>query len=200
MTIPPYDPQTPLQEDPISKGQPSFLTNFSTLFADFSVNHIALNDPTNPGNHSVIQLIEQSAKRTTQGQEIAIYSKKVENQTDQLFMRYPLNGKEFQLSQYQIYPLIATATQIGFFTYLPGGIIVYFGRVNPTSNEFPINLDPAVCNNIMGINLCPIGPINPNSYQSNVSLVKVGSVYTSVTLTSNPAIPLNQYYIVFGNI
>ncbi len=208
MTIPPYNPQTPQSDNTIADGQKAFLTNFSTIFTAFGTNHIALNDLTNPGNHNVIELIEQSRGRATQDQEIVIYSKKVANQTDQLFMRYPLNGKEFQLSQYQIYPLQATTTQIGFFTFLPGGIIVYFGRVNPTKNDFPIELNPVLCSNIMGINLCVIGPIPPpslisdKSYQSNVKLTAINGKFSQVVLINSKLIetPPNQYYLIFGNI
>lgn len=205
---PPYNPQIPLADDTIADGQAAFLTNFSTIFSAFGINHVDLDDVTNPGNHNVVQLIEQPKGRATQSQEIVVYSKKVPNQTDQIFMRYPLDGKEFQLTQYQIYSLETTATQVSYFTTLPGGIIVYFGRVNPTYDGFPINLNPAICRNIMGINLCVIGPQPPPSlisdklYQSNVKLVAINGVFTQVVLDNSVffEIPPNQYYLIFGNI
>ncbi len=214
MTTPGYNPQVPLPSTTIPVGQDLFLNNFGKLYDAFSVNHIPLDDPTNPGNHNVIQLLEQTDKQSTRFQEIAIYSKKVADQTDQLFMRYQGNGKEFQLTQYQIYeipditsgtPPNAITLQKSFFTFLPGGIIVYFGRVNPTGDNFPINLDPAICGNIISINLSPIGTSTfANSlYQSNVNLVLDSKgKYNQVLLLSSFEVqtPPNQYYAIWGNI
>jgi len=197
---PEFNPQVPLPDTNIPNGQKLLLDNFKTIYDAFLTNHISLDDPTNPGNHNVIQLLEQTQKQATESQEIAIYSKKVDGQTDQLFMRYQGNGKEFQLTQYQIYQIEATPTQISYFTFLPGGIIVYFGRVNPTGNNFPINLNPAICGNILGVNLCPIGGVSTGFVQSNVSLTTTneGKFNTiQLTSTTNNA---NQYYLAFGNI
>jgi len=211
---PEYNPQIPVRDTNIAEAQTLFQGNFKTLFDTFSINHIPLNDPTNPGNHNVIQLIELAKSETTQSQEIAIYSKKVVGQTDQLFMRYRGNGKEFQLTEYQIYeippitigqaPNIVTL-QTSYFTFLPGGIIVYFGRVNPTGEGFPINLQPAICSNITGVNLCPIGVTTAKNslYQSNFVLVPndKGTISQILLLSSfEIKTPPNQYYLVFGNI
>lgn len=206
MTIPPYNPSVPESDDTIADGQQAFLTNFSTLFSAFGTNHIALNDPTNPGNHNVIQLIEQTVGRSTESQEISIYSKDVSGQTDQLFMRYPLNGKEFQLNQYQIYDVDHIPNQqAAYFTMLPGGIIVYFGYVVPTKDSFPIELNPVVCSNIMGVNLCPIGTstVQKPLYQSNVAgLTLNNGKYSQVILNNSTTFstPPPQYYIIYGNI
>ncbi len=206
MTTPPYNPQIPVSDDTIADGQAAFLTNFSTIFSAFGINHVALNDATNPGNHSVIQLIEQDLPRSTQSQEVVVYSKKVADQTTQLFMRYPLNGKEFQLNQYQIYAVNHIPNQqAAFFTILPGGIIVYFGFVIPTKDSFPIQLEPAICKNLMGINLCPIGTstiANP-LYQSNVAGFTLANGKCTQLIINNSttfSIPPPQYYLIFGNI
>ncbi len=118
MTTPEYDPRIPLPDETIADSQPEFLQNFGQLFNAFNLNHVSLTDPTNPGNHNVIQLTELNQGRETFLNEVSIYSKKVDNQTDQLFMRYPHNGKEFQLTQYQIYsiPLITSGTSPNIIT------------------------------------------------------------------------------------
>ena len=206
MTIPPYDPKVPLVDDTIADGQPSFLQNFSQLFTAFNLNHVSLTDPTNPGNHNVIQLVEQAQGDSTFSQEISIYSKKVVDQTDQLFMRYPNNGKEIQLTQYQIYPLPENFLgdvlyQIPYFTFLPGGIIVYFGKIIPTATTFYISLSPTICTNIMGINLCPIGTstlANP-LYQSNVALQSNdGKFFNAVQIKNSTTITIPPLPILFS--
>lgn len=207
MTLPTYNPNVPQIEDTIDDGQPAFLTNFETIFSAFNANHVDLNDPTNPGNHSIIQLIQQMVSRATESQEIAIYSKKVADQTEQVFMRYPLNGKEFQLSQFQLFG-IPKLDNVPFsnFSFLPGGIVVYFGFVQPNIDGFTIPLIPAICTNIMGVNLCPVGvsTVDNPLYQSNVAglITTPEGKYSGLIInnSSTIAIPPQQYYLIFGNI
>ncbi len=202
----PYNPQVPQTGDFIADSQPSFLNNFIDLFAAFNTNHISLTDPANPGNHNVIQLVEQAAGDSTFSQEVAIYSKKVVGQTDQLFLRYPNNGKEIQLTQFQIFELNQTANQNSYFSFLPGGIVVYFGLVVPNSNEFTINLIPPICTNIMGVNLCPVGDAATQNFlfQSNVkTFTTLNGKVSGMIITNSTSLfipPPTQYYIIFGNI
>lgn len=204
-TIPPYNPNIPLRNQNIAESQGNFLYNFMDLFDAFGKDHVALNAALNAGNHNVVELVEQLVGLSTQSQEVAFYSKKVEGQTDQLFMRYPLNGTEIPLSQYQVYPLPQVflnnvLIQTPYFTFLPGGILVYFGLVIPTSNNFPIDLSPHLARNIIGIQLCPVGAAAGSNYQSNMTLTLSNGIYTSIILNSSPALPLTQYYMVFGNL
>lgn len=211
---PGYDPLIPLSTDTIADSQSNFLDNFSTLFTAFSQNHVSLNSLANAGNHNAIELVETPVGRSpaTLVDEIAIYVKKAAGSTDQIWMRYPLNGKEFQLTEYQIYALKPVSFngveyQYPYFSFLPGGIIVYFGKVLCTkfgsASPVYIALEPAVCKNMMGINLCPIGGVNANLPQSNVTLTasKPDLVYTSIALNTLPGTNLpDQYYLAFGNI
>ncbi len=199
MTIPPvFDPIVPQPESAVSETQKPLLVNFSDIYTAFLRNHITLDDPTNPGNHTNIQLKNQQERNiSTQGQEIAIYSKKVDGQTDQVFMRYGANGKEFQITNYQIYPLQQTSTQKPFISFLPGAIMVYFGTVflgNKKSGS--IQLMPG-CRNIIAVNL---GGILLANRQPNVSLnAPINGIYTTVNLNSVDNIP-DQFYLILGNI
>lgn len=201
-----YNPNIPLRNDTIAISQSNFLNNFRDLYDVFAVNHTVLDNPLVPGDHEVVELVEQDQPINTESDEIAIYSKKVDGQTDQLFMRYPTNGKEFQLTNYQIYGINSTANQKSFFSFLPGGIIVYFGMVTPNSDGFKVNLDPAICSVIMGVNLCPIGTSSSSNlmYPSWVNLVAGpnGKILQIVLNNSSVlgATPPPQYYLIFGNI
>lgn len=194
---PPYNTQIPVQSTTIAQAQGLFQNNFERLFEAFNTDHVPLDDATNPGNHSVIRLVELNEKESTQSLEIAIYTKKVEGQTDQLFMRYQGNGKEFQITEYQIYTIQQTDNQKSYFSFLPGGIIVYFGRVvGFGQNEVNININPPA-SNIVGINLAGIQTV---SQQPNVSLVGNPQVkFSSVKLKSIDPIP-DQFYLFFGNL
>lgn len=200
---PPFDNQIPIITTTIGQAQKLFQNNFSTLFNIFSENHTSLIDPTNPGNHEVIQLTELSSPETTDSQEIAIYSKNVEGQTDQLFMRYKNNGKEFQLTEYQIYSIVPTDKQEAYFTFLPGKIIVYFGRLfSRNTNSFPLDINPPISKNISGFNLCPIGDIvGANVQQPNVILqFPVNGFFTQIVLSTAPTAMVDNFYLFFGNL
>ncbi len=201
----PYQPNIPLRSDTIDFTQSDLLNNFKNLYDAFGRNHTALDDPTVAGNHEVIELIPKKDPQTTESNEIAIYSKTVDGQTEQLFMRYPSNGKEFQLTNYQIYGLNQTDFQTSYFSFLPGGIIVYFGKVTPNADGFRLNLNPAICNVITGVNLCPIGTSSANNklYQSWVNLVPNPEGKIIQIILNNSSIlgstPPPQYYLIFGN-
>lgn len=195
---PPYNTQIPTEETTIADAQTLFQNNFTRLFEAFATDHVSLNQVSNPGNHNVIQLVELPTSEATQSQEIAIYSKKVEGQTDQLFMRYQANGKEFQITEYQIYSIVPTNKQEAYFTFLPGKIIIYFGRVfSAGTTTFNIDINPPVTQNISGVNIGGIGSIAP---QPNVQLqFPVNGFYNQMTLKSASSM-VDNFYLFFGNL
>lgn len=167
MTIPNnvYNPDVPQQKNIFSSSQLDFLTNFSTLYNAFSVDHVALDASSNAGNHNVIHLLEQSPDNQFQTDvgEISIYCKPVPDQGDQLFIRYQGNQDEFRLSAYQLYSLNVIdqngILQTPYFTYLPGRVLVYFGTIQCTLSQagIPLTLRPPIATNIITMNFCLLG-------------------------------------------
>lgn len=162
--LPPvYNPKIP--ENPgssIGKDQINFLNNFSTLYDAFLVNHVALDASSGAGNHTIIELLEQENQFQTDQGEISFYSKLANGQSDQIFLRYQGNQTEFQYTNYQIYALEPTPAQIGFFTFLPGRILIYFGTIVVSfgmTRIFNMKLFPAIAKNIVSFNFCPRGAI-----------------------------------------
>lgn len=161
-----YDPNTPTVKLSFADWQIQFIQNFTQLANAFSQNHIPLNDDNvaNRGNHTYIQMPEQTSDPQTGSVEFAIYCKNVEDQTDQLFFQYPGNTPVVQFTNYQIYSVIPTAgsntktAQTSYFSFLPGGLLVYFGTMGPFNvGKNTLFLYPPVAKNIAGINLCTKG-------------------------------------------
>lgn len=163
-----YNPNYPEIESTWADWQIQFIQNFTQLGLAFSQNHVPLDDPTvaNRGNHTYIQMPEQIADAQTGAQEFSIYSKLVEGQTDQVFFTFPGNTPVVQFTNYQIYTVQPRfdPPQVTFFTFLPGGLIVYFGifgPFNPGNKNGVFNnllkLNPAISKNIVSVNLCHIG-------------------------------------------
>lgn len=207
MTTPVYNSQIPQPENSIDQGQTDFLNNFSTLFNAFSSDHVPLDSGSNPGNHTFARLTEVETGQATGASEIALYSKNVERQTDQLFFRGIGNSQEIQYSNYQNYSLQPikqgnNIVQNQWFSFIPGGIIIYFGFITPTSNTFKILLDPPIARNILSVNLGRLNQ-NTNIDQSNVAAVpNPDGTYSTIQLTTRSTsrnIP-PQGYIIYGAI
>jgi hypothetical protein len=208
MSGPNYLPKVPTVLQSFADWQPLFLDNFAALSNAFGVNHVPLEATSNAGNHTIIQLLQQKSSQQTNVAEIAVYAKDVVGQTDQIFFKYQQNGQEFQFSNYQIYPITSTVTQISYFTFLPGGYIVYFGQVNPRAPNIiqpndKLFLQPAICTNIISVNLTPVN-VSTISFATSVTLEQVGDYFTGIYLKYNLSQPnfkrFSMYYMVVGQI
>lgn len=197
-----YNPNVPRITDSFAEWQPEFLMNFKQLFRAFFQNHVSLSSTSNAGNHTYIQLFEQTSPQQTNVGEFAIYTKEDDTTTDQIFMRYQGNGTEFQFSCYQIYPLTPTDSQTPFFAFLPGKVICYFGLFNQTVSvpiQNQILLNPPIARNIISVNLTGVNNTNP---ASSVTLVTNNKITTALTLSTAVAsvAPATQYYVILANI
>jgi hypothetical protein len=204
MTSPTYDPNIPLRTTPFADWQIYFQKNFQRLFTDFEKNHVSLTGGATAGNHTIIQMIEQSGNPQTGATEISVYTKDVPEQTDQVFMKYG-NGTEFQFTNYQIYEIPKTDTQTTYFTFLPGKLIIYFGQhITPKFNSGKpllrsIILNPPIARNIISVNITPefSGFSEPVIEEtSNNIIIKLNLS----TLFSNPFGPFTLNYLVMANI
>jgi hypothetical protein len=192
-------PENP--SDALAVSQLDLVNNFMAIYNGFLVNHVALDAASNAGNHTYIQLIELDDDPQTGPSNVSLYVKKVDGQTDQLFLRLSGNGSVIQISNYQIYSITPTPTQNSYFTFLPGKIIAYFGNFTSLPNN-TLNLIPPVATNIMTVSFCPTG--TTAGYKPVVSLVAPATkddFYTSIKVTANPlgAPVVASYYLVLAN-
>lgn len=156
-----YDPNTPTRQLSFADWQVQFIQNFTQLGEAFLKNHVSLTDPTvaNRGNHTYVEMAESTTDGQTSANEFSIFVKDVENQTDQVFFTYPGNTPVVQFTNYQIYSVTSTAQQTTFFTFLPGKLLVYFGKFGPFNDKGNniLKLNPPVAKNIVSMNFCHQG-------------------------------------------
>lgn len=161
MTIPTeeYNPGVPKPKDIFSTSQIPFLANFSQLYDIFSRNHVTLDAVSGAGNHTILEMLEQDKNNNPQTDvgEISAYSKDIDGQTDQIFLRFQGNQDEFQYTNYQIYPLKTSDGSVGFFTFLPNNILVLFGDINISSKPTKLTFLPPIVKNVIGMNFCKKG-------------------------------------------
>lgn len=195
-----YEPNVPLAKDIFNVTQPQIQQNFKEFYDAFAENHIELDAASGAGNHTNIQLIEQSQGLQTGTSEISIYSRDVPNQTVQMFMRYQGNQKEFRYTNYQIYQIDSifngsTLVQSTYITFLPGNMIVYFGYVNAPS----VQLNPYIAKHVLTANFCRVGSF---AAPPDVSLKQIpGKIFSQVNLLFPGVQPtqIPYYYIVVAN-
>lgn len=204
MTTPVYNAKVPQPENSIDQGQTDFLNNFSTLFTAFSQDHVPLDSVSNAGNHAFTKLIEGITGAATGANEIALYSKDVVEQTDQLYYRPLGNGTEIQFSNYQVYPLKRIKNgnadvQVPYFTFLPGNVIMYFGEINLSKNPMPLILEPAICTDILNVSL---GVLNEAGKfpSGSLPIPNDSGKYGRIDLFFGDLVGTNQNYIIYGKI
>jgi hypothetical protein len=115
-----YTVNIPQPDDNPSQSQPQLLANFQEINTVNSVNHVAYN-VSGQGKHKFMQMPEQGAAPTTAANEGALYTKEA-NSITELFYRREGDGTEIQLTTGGV-----TAANNGT-TFLPGGIIINWGR------------------------------------------------------------------------
>lgn len=198
---PAYNPNIPTRDMVYADWQTNFLANFERLYLDFAKNHVTLDSASNAGNHTVMQLIEQEDSQQTGATEISVYTKKVEGQTDQIFMKYG-NGTEFQVTLWQIYPVTYISNQTLFISFLPGNIMVNFGQYTVTAGQGVssiIEFKPYAMRNILSINITGGGTAS-SVYTATLN-INPGGYFTGMTIptaTNLSGVVLN--YIVTGNL
>jgi hypothetical protein len=205
MTLPYYNPNVPRPGDSIATSQPDFLGNFSTLFTAFSQNHVDL-DAALAGKHTIIELPAKTTAFLSNVGELSVYSRAVDDQGVQVYLKYQGTTEEFLFSCYQIYqmePLIFPFNNIQtrYFTFLPGNIILYFGTyeggIGPGFIPQFIQLTPPVATDIISMDFCG-ATINPID-KPNVSLqVEPNGRILKINVRAFTA--GDVHYIVMGKI
>lgn len=133
----------------LGETQSVIQTNFSDISDRFDVNHIPYNN-TGGGKHNFLQMPEQAVAPTTLANEAGFYSKEGTNPAESnIFFRGENNGFEYQLTHAVSASTTEfgtntnyTGTQNGGWTFLPGGLILQYGRettpVNNGTVTFPL--------------------------------------------------------------
>lgn len=199
-----YDPNTPITSQSFAEWQEQFIENFTQLNNAFQENHIALDAASGNGNHTVLEMLQREDPQATGNAELAVYSKDVEGQTDQIFIRNPANGVEYQFTNYQIYSLSATNPN-QYFTFLPGKILCYFGLFTP-NNPGPIKLftlNPAIAKNILSVNFTSTVPVLGSGVTYSLNAPQNGIYKSLNVLAIGLPTMLNSdihYYTIMANI
>ncbi len=196
-----YNQNIPKLSDDLATSQAGFLSNFQQLYNAFSKNHLPLDANVNAGNHTIVELLNNLTGFETSAGEFSINATPVEAQTGQLFVRYQGNTQDVQYTNYQIYYQgVIQNGQFGYFTTLPGGIIVYFGGVNFTSfnSNGTISLEPFITKELLSVNLCPSGTI-PRLPPSFTVLTEQDNLVKTIVPQANTFVDgVLYYYLIVG--
>jgi hypothetical protein len=157
-----YNPTVPQGNQQINNTQQPIETNFEDIATLLAVNHVPFNTANTFGEHNFVNYIFQSNDPSTASNEMALYSKTVDNDvnTAELFYRYPSNGKVIQLTGtssgtpsnlseggYTFFVGGGGAVASAYWQYFSGGILfmtLYINNApyltNPFTVTFPCGL------------------------------------------------------------
>jgi hypothetical protein len=199
----PYNNKIPGANDFLAVSQGDFLSDFGQLYNAFVRNHVALDAASSAGDHTNIQFALQGQGPNTNVGEISLYSKSVVKPSetfDSLFLRYQggqAAGQEVQMTNYQLYQPENQPGQTGTFTFLPGGLILYFGFVNFSKTNSNLDLKPFITTNLIAVNFCTKGTIPLISPWVEILSEQPGLIKT---LMGQSFVENTEYfYIVLGN-
>lgn len=138
-----YQSDIPQPNDIISVSQGEFLQNFMGLNSAWESNHVAFN-ASGEGKHKFLQMPEQSSAPTTSSNEAALYTKETSS-ISTLYFRKENNGTEIQMTNTidPANPINPVPNDSDGITFLPGGLIVQFGRRSAASNNGVITFGTA---------------------------------------------------------
>jgi hypothetical protein len=209
-----YQPNTPLITTTFADWQINFLNNFKRLSDSFAVNHIPLESTSNPGNHTYVDLLTRGTNPQTSKSDFSIFSAQDPNTNDlpekitQLFMSFQ-NNQIFQFTNHQIYPITPQQpNQTQYFTFLPGSLIVYFGKISCAGLiNVNILLNPAIAK-VKGILSVNLTAVDNTGYQPFIlfQLKQDVTEHQVVNISSNGlknsgSNPLRDYYyLIIGNV
>ena len=198
-----YDKNIPNVNDSLAKSQGGFLSNFEQLYLAFAKNHVPLDGGSTAGNHTIVELLNSPIGFETSAGEISLYASPVLDQTGQLFLRYQGNSvgtKDVQYTNYQIYYQGAIQNgQFGYFTTLPGGLIVYFGVINfSVVKDNYLLLDPKITKEIFSVNFCTAGTTSLPAPSFSI-VTKENDFITKLQAQKNTFVSgVVYYYLVVG--
>ena len=155
-----YTRNIPISGDSLGGTRDRIRTNFQVIFDKFAINHLDF-DEVGSGKHKFLQMPRQSAAPTTDPTDCGFYAKVGTNpaQTN-LFFRGENSGFEYQLTKaisastslfganiaYGTPP--AGFSQVGGWTFLPGGLILQYGFYSKASGlgvtgttQFPVTFN-----------------------------------------------------------
>lgn len=95
-----YTAATPQSTQQINNTQQSINYNFQDISTLFGVNHVPFNTADTFGRHNFINFVTQATDPSTAAAEMALYTKAVSGDTNdvELFYRYPSDGTVLQLT------------------------------------------------------------------------------------------------------
>lgn len=153
-----YTANVPVSGQSLGNSRPIINQNFQTIDTAFTVNHKNFNN-AQAGKHELVQLpTAQAASPGTAAGEIALYSKDVAGVPQLFFQKESVAaaGADIQMTV----DVVPTAAENGV-TFLPGGMILQWGKVATGSVSEIYGFNITFPNNVFNIQVCPISGAAP---------------------------------------
>jgi hypothetical protein len=137
--MPAYNPNIPQPNDLLSDSQGDILQNFGAANTSFAINHYEFDDATaKNGKHKFVSFPPQGASPVTVVGELALFSKTLASGVALFLTRDNNTVFDVQLTTSSI---VAPASIINGYTFLPGGLLMQWGTSAVISGTSTINFN-----------------------------------------------------------
>ena len=197
---------TPNTGDTLGSTKVPINTNFSLIQLAMSQDHNGMGTGAGiAGTHNVIHIVEQSVEGQTTASQTALYNKQATS--GDLFVRSPnhvdpLPAGEYQLTTFsdgQITtfgnsPLDGGTLQNAGWTFLPGGLLLQYGRIPSTSAD-TIILFPVAFNIGTFKPIITLGNLDPTS---NARVKSLSITSTQFEILQTVSLSGGSYWMAIG--
>lgn len=194
-----YTADIPISGESLGSTRDRIRGNFQENAAVFAINHVAFNT-LGKGKHKFLQMPNQASAPATLANEAGFYSKVGTNPAESnLFFRGENNGFEYQLTRANQANIATFSTATGW-TYLPGGLIMQWGKqAGSSANTIPVTFPIMFTNPAYSVQVIPERAAS-NPGDSTLTVIVTGSVSPSGFTIGNVGshTMVNWYWIAIG--
>lgn len=180
-----FTPGIPQNGQTLGNSRDSTRNNFASLRSTLAENHVDVNS-ANPGLHTFVDMLAQSANSDPITGAVSIYSKAVSGITEWFFQREN-SGNVIQMSVGN--PTVAATGT----TFLPGAVILKWGQVVPGSSGATVTFSTAFPNNCFAV------VVNANSAQPSSANSNPSGITNANFQLFTQAPNVTHFYFAVGN-
>ena len=209
-----YNPEIPLvTESPDTSSSPiqvnfsQFDTIFSNLVAGIYYNHMKMNLSTQ-GKHGAVIFQKQTTDPTVNQDQVDIYAKDATSNTStepQLFARIPVFlPTKFDTTEATNTPMQLTFNSVNtagpvYHSFLPGGLIIYFGSVNDIVPSIVLTPQPTKILVALAFpnNVTTVGQPIPYTVSTRINGNTSFNIFSNLNFTG-PVVPYTFTWVAIG--
>lgn len=191
-----FTPNIPVSGQSLGQTRQAILDNFAILRSSLAVDHVDVNASGN-GKHKYVHFTDQSSSiPSTAANELVLFNKLVSGAA-RIFLRQPNNGTQIQMTGRD--PTVS----INGETFLPGGLLMKWGRVTGLSGSWPtsdqtLSYSSAFPTATLAVFTSFIGPTSSSSGDITINAINAANFHWQFSGSSSTSFG-GFYWLALGD-